>query len=343
VGKFIQKLEQVAGVLQVEVLDLRMIPVRQLFLRFPRIIRDIAKQNGKMVEINFFGEETEIDKQIAERLVDPLTHIIRNAVDHGLEDAERRRFIGKPETGRITLGAAQEGDYIIISVRDDGKGLNLEKIREKGVKMGLIKQGVTLREDELVNLIFLPGFSTTDHISDISGRGVGLDIVYNSIKELKGDVEIDYHTNQGTTFQLKVPLTLAIIQSFLVKVGGQIFGIPSAEVMESLLVDVDSIHKFSDKMVYSLRQEAITVVDLNNLFNFTKTVNSSKTPLIIVKYGRYKLGLMVEALIGQEEIMIKQINKALAENPLLAGAALLGNGEIALILNITEIIKKAFI
>lgn len=146
--KLIHKLEQVAGILQVEVLDLRMVPVRQLFLRFPKIIRDIAKQSGKMVEINFFGEETEIDKQVAEQLADPLTHVIRNAVDHGLEDGERRKFINKPETGKITLGAAQEGDYIIISVSDDGKGLDLEKIRDKGIQLGLIKQSAQLRPDE---------------------------------------------------------------------------------------------------------------------------------------------------------------------------------------------------
>lgn len=177
-------------------------------------------------------------------------------------------------------------------------------------------------------------------MSDISGRGVGLDIVYNSVKMLKGDVEIETHVNLGTTFRLKVPLTLAIIQSFLVKVSGQIFGIPSAEVVESLSVDVNGFHKFSDKMVYSLRQEVINVIDLSVMFDLPKIAHTGRTPLIIVKYGRYKLGLIVEEFIDQQEIMIKQINKALVENPLISGAAILGDGDIALILNIHEIIKK---
>jgi two-component system chemotaxis sensor kinase CheA len=335
-----QKLEQISGILQREVMDLRMIPVRQLFLRFPKIVRDIAKQKGKMVELVFFGEDTEIDKQIAEKIADALTHLIRNAVDHGLEGHDQRIASGKTDYGRITLGASQEGDFIILSVIDDGRGLNFEKIKAKAVKNCLIQSDQEPTEAELTKLIFYPGFSTIEQVSDISGRGVGLDVVQNSIKELKGDIEVDTKANQGTAFRLKLPLTLAVVQSFLVKIGGQIFGLPASEVVESLAVNPAHFHKFADKQIFTLRDEAIPVIDLHDFFNYRKPDVFEKTPLIIVKYGRLKIGLLVEDLIGQEEIIIKQINRALTENPLISGAALLGTGEIALILNVHEIIQR---
>ena len=335
-----QKFEQVVGIIQRGVMDLRMIPVRQLFYRFPKIVRDIAKQKGKMVELGFFGEDTEIDKQIAERVADPLTHIIRNAVDHGLEDRETRLQFGKTDYGRITLGASQEGDSIIITISDDGQGLNLERIKAKALKNNLIKQDDILTDDEVIKLIFQPGFSTAEQVSDISGRGVGLDVVQHSIKDLKGDIEIETNLNQGTTFRLKVPLTLAVVQSFLVKIGGQIFGFPAGDVIESMTVNPDHFHRFADKLLFTLRDEAISIIDLHQYFQFDKPENMDRTPLIVVKYGRTKAGLIVEELMGQEEIIVKQINRAMSENPLISGAALLGSGDIALIINIHELIRR---
>lgn len=335
-----QKLEQVTGSLQAEVMDLRMVPVRTLFSRFSRIAHDIAKQRGKLVELKFSGEETEIDKEIAEHLVDPLTHLIRNAVDHGLENEEARLKKGKPRAGQLLLEAYQEGDKIVISVSDDGQGLNIDKIRETGIRNGLIREDEEIAAEDLRKFIFQPGFSTADKVSDISGRGVGLDVVQESIKKLKGEIVVDSTPGQGTSFQLKVPLTMAIIQSFMVKLGGQFFGIPASEVVESLAVKAGDIHRIADKLVFSLRQEVITLIDLGKVLGCRRAASYEKIPLIVVKHGRMNYGLLVDELVGQEEIMIKQINKALAENPLISGAAFVGNGEIALILDTHQIIDK---
>lgn len=203
----VERLEQFIGVFQVEIMDLRMVPVRQIFTRFPRILRDVAKRSGKSVDLRLLGGETEVDKEIAEKLVDPLTHLIRNAVDHGLESGAERKALGKPETGTVTLGASQEGDYIVFTVADDGKGLDIPKIKAKAYQEGIMPPGKDLSDDEAMRLIFRPGFSTADQVSEISGRGVGLDVVESSLKGLKGEVEVESHPSRGTTFRLKVPLT----------------------------------------------------------------------------------------------------------------------------------------
>ena len=332
--KTVQKLEQITTSFQEDIIDLRMVPVHQLFSRFPKIVRDVAKKSGKSVELTIFGEDTEIDKQMAENLVDPLTHIIRNAVDHGLECKEKRHDMGKPEVGRVTLGAYQDGNHIVISVSDDGRGLDLNKIKEKAIRNGILKEDATISDDEAYKLIFAPGFSTADKISDISGRGVGLDVVLNSINALKGDVEVDTQLDQGTTFNLKVPLTLAIIQALLIKIGDQTFGISSGDVLESLMIEKEMVHVVADQKVFTLRQEAFPIIDLRDLFGFVKTSDLEQFPLVVVRNGRAKMGLVVDKLIGQEEIVIKQINSAFPNNPLIAGAAVLGGGELALIINI---------
>lgn len=332
--KAVQKLEQITVSFQEDIIDLRMVTVRQLFSRFPKIIRDVAKKSGKSVELSVFGEDTEIDKQMAENLVDPLTHIIRNAVDHGLESKDQRLNLGKPETGRVTLGAYQDGDYIVISVSDDGKGLDPNKIKEKAIKNGILKEDAKISDEEAYKLIFAPGFSTADKISDISGRGVGLDVVLSSINTLKGDVEVDTQLNQGTTFNLKVPLTLAIIQALLIKVGNQTFGISSGDVLESLMIEKEMIHIVAGQKVFTLRQEAFPIIDLRDLFGIDKTSDLEQLPLVVVRSGHAKVGLIVDKLVGQEEIVVKQINPAFPNNPLIAGAAFLGGGELALIINI---------
>ncbi len=335
--KVVQKLEQLTANFQEDIMDLRMVPVRQLFTRFPKIIRDVAKKKDKQVELTIFGEDTEIDKQMAENLVDPLTHIIRNAVDHGLESGDQRIAVGKPEIGHVTLGAYQDGDYIVIRVSDDGGGLDLNKIKEKAVKNGILDADDKISEDEAYKLIFAPGFSTAEAISDISGRGVGLDVVLNSINALKGDIEVVTERNKGTTFNLKVPLTLAIIQALLVKVGKQFFGIPSSDVLESLMIEKGDIHTVTDQMVYTLRQEAFPIIDLREIFGFGKGSDLEQIPLVVFKNGRGKMGLIVDELAGQEEILIKQINPAFPNNPMISGAASLGGGEIALIINIRNL------
>lgn len=333
-NKAIQKLEQLVAVFQEDIMDLRMVPVRQLFSRFPKIVRDVAKKSDKRVELTIFGEETEIDKQVAENLVDPLTHMIRNAVDHGLESGDQRQALGKPEVGRVKLGAYQDGDYIVISISDDGKGLDVKKIRDKALKNGILKADEKLSDEDAYKLIFAPGFSTAEKVSDISGRGVGLDVVANSINALKGDIEVDTQPNRGTTFRLKVPLTLAIIQALLVKVGNQPFGIPSSDILESLLIDRREIHSITDQKIYTLRQEAFPIIDLRKHLGFGDAVELEQIPLVVFKNGHGKMGFIVEELLGQEEVMVKQINSAFPNNPTIAGAAILGDGEIALMINV---------
>lgn len=335
--KSVQKLDQLIAAFHEDIMDLRMIPVRLLFSRFPKIVRDVAKKRNKQVELIIFGEDTEIDKQIAENLVDPLTHLIRNAVDHGLESGNERLAAGKQAIGRIKLGAYQDGDNIIINISDDGRGLDPSKIRDKAVKNDLVKDNDKLSDDEIYKLIFAPGFSTAEAISDISGRGVGLDVVLNSINLLKGDIEVNTQLNRGTTFLLKVPLTLAIIQALLIKVGNQSFGIPSGDVLESLIIDEREIHTVADQMIYNLRQEAFPIVDLRKLFGAENNTGSDQIPLVVFRNSHGKMGLIVEELIGQEEVVIKQINPAFPNNPTIAGAAILGDGEIALMINVHNI------
>jgi two-component system chemotaxis sensor kinase CheA len=335
--KAVQKLDQLIAVFHEDIMDLRMVPVRQIFTRFPRIIRDVAKKKNKQVELTIFGEDTEIDKQVAENLADPLTHMVRNAVDHGLENGAERIAIGKPEVGQVKLGAYKDGDYIVISISDDGRGLDPKQIRDKAVKNGLIKNEQQLSDDEIFKLIFAPGFSTAEKVSDISGRGVGMDVVLNSINLLKGDIEVNTQLNRGTTFLLKVPLTLAIIQTLLVKIGDQSFGIPSGDVLESLLIDGNEIHTVADQMIYNWRQDAFPIIDLRKRFGVQNDAESDQIPLVVFKNSYGKMGLIVDELVGQEEVVIKQINPAFPNNPTIAGAAILGDGEIALMINVHNI------
>ncbi len=339
-SKIVQELDQTVSILQIGAMDLRMIPVRQLFSRFPKIVRDITKLLGKKVELHFVGEDTEIDKHIAEELIDALTHLLRNAVDHGLEDMETRKKLGKDPTGHITLGARQEGSHIVISVTDDGRGLNLEKIKEKALASGLIAEDSNLSDEELIRIIFAPGFSTTTEVSELSGRGVGMDVVKTNLKKLQGDIDVQTEPGRGTTFLLRVPLTLAIIQSFMVKVGGQIFGIPVADVVQSIVIKEEEIHQVGDQLIFYRYPETIPLVDLGEYFRFPFEQDKMRIPVVIINSGRGHVGFIVEELIGLEDIMIKPINKAMGELQQIAGAAILGSGQIGLILNHQQIAQQ---
>ncbi|HEY8392291.1 MAG TPA: chemotaxis protein CheA [Capillibacterium sp.] len=336
----LQELNQAVSKLQMSAMDLRMIPVRQLFTRFPKIVRDIAKQLGKKVELHFVGADTEIDKHMGESLIDALTHLLRNAIDHGIEDPKEREAQGKDPTGHVTLSARQEGSFIVIGVTDDGRGLNLEKIRKKALATGLINENSNLSQKEIINLIFSPGFSTADRVSEISGRGVGMDVVLTNLKKLQGDIDVLTEPGQGTTFLLKVPLTLAIIQSFMVKVGGQIFGIPVTDVVQSIIIKEEEIHEVGGHLIYYRYPETIPLVHLGEFFRFPYTQKDERIPVVIINCGRGHAGFVVEELIGIEDIMIKPINEAISEHNLIAGAALLGNGKIGLILNHQQIAQQ---
>ncbi len=339
--KTLQELDQVYGELQTDILDLRMVPIKQLFSRFPKSIRDMAKQCGKKVEAQFYGEETEIDKQIVEELIDPLTHLLRNAIDHGLETVEERVKVGKEPSGRITFEARQEGSYIIIVLSDDGRGLNLEKIRGKAILSGLIKETEQLSRQEVIDLIFAPGFSTTEKVGDLSGRGVGLDVVKNAIKRLRGSIEVSTEFGKNTIFTVKIPLTLAIIQSFMVELNGQIFGIPVTDVLQSIVIKESEIHDLEGKKVYYRYPEVIPLIDLGEEFNFSYEKKPEQLRVVIVNCGRSHVGLIVEELLGLEEVMIKRVNKSLGTTRNIAGAALLGSGEIALIIDTQSVVGSA--
>lgn len=332
-GKSIQELEQVTSNLQDKTMDLRMIPMRRLFARFPKIVRDTARQGGKKVELNFSGEDTEIDKQIAEALVDPLTHLLRNSVDHGLEESGERKKLGKSETGHIFVEARQEGGHIVINVTDDGRGLNLDRIRAKASNLGLISVEDNLSEDELTALIFKPGFSTTERVNDISGRGVGLDVVKDKISRLKGSIEVKTEFQKGTTFSLRLPLTLAIIQAFMIRLGGQMFGLPVTDMERSIVIKESEIHHVDGKLLYYRYPEVIPLLDLGKHFKFSCKHDPLRMPVVIINYGRSRVGFIVQELLGLEEIMIKSLHKTIGEITDISGAAFLGSGDIALILD----------
>jgi two-component system chemotaxis sensor kinase CheA len=339
-GKAVRQLELAADLLQVSATGLRMVPIRQLFGRFPMIVRDVAKKKEKSAELKFFGEDTEIDKRMAEQLVNPLTHIIRNAVDHGLESPEARTAAGKNPVGTVTMGASQEGDRIVISVSDDGQGLNLEKIRKKALQKQLITEDESLKKEDILKLIFRPGFSTADQVSDISGRGVGLDVVHEAITTLKGDIEVESNEGEGTTFRLRVPLTLAIIQIFMGRVGGQNYGIPLDDVLGSLLIGRNGLERRADGLTYRLMDEDIPVVDLGEILGGEPTKIHPQTPLVIVKHNAQTFGVLIDEMTGQERVILKQINGALENNPLFSGAAFLNSGDMVLVLNSQMLIKN---
>ncbi|NLY89776.1 MAG: chemotaxis protein CheA [Firmicutes bacterium] len=332
-GKSIQELEQITNNLQDRTLELRMIPMRRLFARFPKIVRDIARQSGKKVELKFSGEDTEIDKEIAEELVDPLTHLLRNSVDHGLEESEERKKLGKDETGHILVEARQEGGHIVINVTDDGRGIDLEKVREKALGLGLISNEEYLSNRELTALLFHPGFSTAEQVSDVSGRGVGLDVVKDKINELKGSIEVKTEFGQGTTFSLRLPLTLAIIQAFMVKIGDQVFGLPVTDMERSLVIKESEIHYVNGRPIYYRYPEVIPLLDLGKRFNFPFKHDPLRMPVVIVNYGRSRVGFVVQELLGLEDIMIKSLQKSMGKITDISGAAFLGSGDIALILD----------
>ena len=332
-----QQLDILTESIQQNVMSLGMVPIKQLFGRFPLIVREVAKKKSKQVELVCFGEDTEIDKRMAEQLVNPLTHLVRNAIDHGLEGPERRKESGKPQIGTVTLRAEEEGDYIVISVSDDGLGLDAEKIRSKAVKQGLIKNDDPISHDRLLNLIFQPGFSTADTVSDISGRGVGLDVVRDSINDLKGEIEVNTVLGKGTVFRLKVPLTLAVIQTLLVKAGEQTFGIPLDDVVGSLLIKPEELERHGEQIFCKLPDgEEISVLNLNSVLNIPER-NSRTHPMLIIKGQKQPLGLVTEEIAGQEKVVLKQINRALETNPIILGAAFLGGGEMAVMLNTQKI------
>jgi two-component system, chemotaxis family, sensor kinase CheA len=335
-------LGRVANELQEGVMRVRMLPIAQLFNRYPRLVHDLARNSGKKVSLQLRGEDTELDKMVIERIADPLVHIIRNAVDHGLETPEERLSKGKPETGILQLNAYHESNHVVIEIDDDGRGVNLERIKAKAIEKGLIGESAAsqLSEREIINLILIPGFSTADKITHTSGRGVGMDVVKKNIEKLNGTLEVDTMPGRSTRIRIKIPLTLAIIPALLVHVLDELFTIPLSVVDETLRVFKDEISVIEGVDVMYLRDETIPLIRLREVFNMdTRKEIAEKFFVVIVNTGERRVGLIVDHMLGQEEVVIKPLEDYLQENSGFSGATILGDGQISLILDVYELIK----
>lgn len=335
-GKLTKRMNFVTSELQMQVLKMRMIPVEKVFKKFPRIVRSLARDLGKEVDLQIFGEETELDRSVVDEIGDPLIHLIRNAMDHGLETPDERIAAGKARTGTLVLGAIHEGNSIIISIKDDGKGIDADRVGRKAVEKGLIteEQLAVMPQREIYDLIFLPGFSTKDKASDLSGRGVGMDVVKTNIKKLNGLIEVKSEQGAGSEFILRLPLTLAIIQSLLVEVEGEIYSIPLAAVLETLRVDQREFHVIGGQEVLKLRDMVLPLVRLEQVFNVKRSGEQDNfCYIVVIGSADKRVGLVVTRLVGQQEVAIKSLGNYLANVPGIAGSTILGDGRVALIVD----------
>jgi two-component system chemotaxis sensor kinase CheA len=343
-GKFSDALafqSRVLGELQKSVMKIRMVPVEQLFRRFPRLVRDVGKQLNKDVSLELAGQNTDLDKSILDALAEPLAHLVRNAAGHGIESAAEREAAGKPARGTIRLNAFHEGDQVVIEVSDNGRGLDREKIVQRTVERGILTAEETSRlsNSEVFRLIFMPGFSTADQITEISGRGVGLDVVQNALEGLKGAIELDSEPGKGTKFRLLVPLTLASIQALLFRVGGRLYAVPLASVVEITRITEADVHRMEDHEIFQLREQVLTLVRLSRLVNHSQHEKAGRTFVIVIGTGTRRFGLAVDSLMGEQELVIKALEDALVTSPLVSGASILGDGTVVLILNIPAVLS----
>lgn len=344
-SKAVSNLDVVTADLQLAVMKTRMQPIKKVFGRFPRVVRDLSRSLKKEIKLELVGEETDLDKNLVEALADPLVHLVRNAVDHGIEPPEDRQAVGKPREGLVVLTASQEGDHIILSIKDDGKGMNADVLRGIVVKKGLMDEETATRldEKECYNLIFMPGFSTKTEISDVSGRGVGMDVVKTRINQMNGVVEIDSVEGEGSTIIIKVPLTLAIMPTLMVVLGGQAFALPLASVLEILDLDLRTTNVVDGQQVIMVREKALPIFYLSEwLVNDTNyTVDKQVTGhVVVVNSGGRQVGFVVDQLIGQEEVVIKPLGAKLQGLAGLAGATITGDGKIALILDVPGLMAR---
>jgi two-component system chemotaxis sensor kinase CheA len=328
------------------VLKIRMVPVEQLFRRFPRVVRDIAKVCGKDVALELAGEHTDLDKGILDALAEPLTHMVRNAVDHGIEAADERIAAGKPARGTISLNAFHQGTQVVIEVRDDGGGIDLELVRAQAVRNGLLKaeEAERMNPQDLLNVIFEPGFSTAAEVTEVSGRGVGMDVVRTVVDRLKGTIQISSAKGKGTTIQLRVPLTLASIQTLLFRVGGRLFAVPLSSVIEITRIHEQEIHRVDQREVLRLREQILTLVRLNKLSRLHAVESAGekkkKNFVVVIGQAEKRFGLLVDSMVGEEELVIKALPGELVSSDLVSGASILGDGTVVLILNVPAIVTR---
>jgi len=337
----IEYLERITTNLHTSVMKVRMVPLESVVNRFPRMIRDLSKKLDKKMELYISGEDTELDRTVIDEIGDPLLHLLRNAADHGLESNEERAALGKPETGSIILNAFQEGNNVVIEVKDDGKGIDAEKIKAKAISKGTItaEQGDAMSDKEIIDLLFRPSFSTAEKISDVSGRGVGLDVVKTKIESLGGDVEVRTTLGQGSNFIIRLPLTLAIIQSLMVELGTEKYAIPLGSIQTIEDIPVSDVKYVQTKEVINLRGTVIPLIRLNDVLDVesVKAQDENLTVVIVTK-GDKLAGFVVDNLIGQQEIVIKSIGKYINNSKMISGATILGDGEVALILDVNTLV-----
>ena len=335
----IEYLERITTNLHDAVMKVRMVPIERVFNRFPRMVRDVSKELGKEINLEMSGEETEVDRTVIDEIGDPLIHLIRNSIDHGIESPEKRKESGKNDMGTVKLKAYPDGNNVVIEVEDDGDGIDIEKVRIKSVQRGLISEerANDLSKDEVVELLFRAGFSTSDVISDISGRGVGLDVVKTKIESIGGLVEVETHKGKGTKFIIRLPLTLAIIQALLIRLQKEIYAIPLNSIGEISTINRSQIRKVQNQEVVLFRNKTLPLIYLGDVLGLNISKESEDMTIVIVKKGDKEAGLIVDNLIGQQEIVIKSLGKYLAGIKHLAGATILGNGQISLILDVNSL------
>ncbi|ADD69604.1 CheA signal transduction histidine kinase [Denitrovibrio acetiphilus DSM 12809] len=328
--------------LQLAVMKTRMVPIGKVFNKFPRMVRDLCRDMGKDVDLVISGEETELDKSVVEEIGDPLIHMIRNSVDHGVEVPEIRRKRGKPDKGIVNLSAYHEGNHIVVEIKDDGAGMDAEVLKAKAVEKGVITidEAKNLDNESAYGLVFKPGFSTAAQITDVSGRGVGMDVVKTNIEKLNGIINIESELGHGTRFRLKLPLTLAIIQALLVDVSGEIFAIPLVSVIETVRIKETEIHSFEGREVLKLRDSVLSLIRLDEIYELQESLNDD-IYVVVVGLAEKRLGFVVNKLVGQEEIVIKSLGDYLSGNEGIAGATIMGDGRVRLIIDVAGVMEIA--
>jgi two-component system chemotaxis sensor kinase CheA len=333
---------RVLGELQKSVMKIRMVPVDQLFRRFPRVVRDVARSRNKDIVIEIAGQNTDLDKGILDALADPISHLVRNAADHGIETAAERQAAGKSPQGVIRLDAYHDGDQVVIEISDDGRGLEREKILRRAIERSILteEEAHRLNEAEVLQLIFAPGLSTAEEVTEISGRGVGMDVVKSTVEGLKGSIQIRTEPAHGTTFRLLVPLTLASIQALLFRVHGRLYAVPLASVVEITRLAEDEIHQVNGHEVFRLREQVLTLARLDELGVNLKPERPRRAYVVIIDAGTRRFGLAVESLVGEEELVIKALEDDLLNSPLVSGASILGDGTVVLILNVPAVVSR---
>jgi two-component system chemotaxis sensor kinase CheA len=328
--------------IQESIMKVRMVPIGQVFDRFPRMVRDLAKARNKEIKLEINGAETDLDKTIVDEVGEPLMHLVRNCVDHGIEEPDARERRGKPRTGTVKLNAFHEGNQVIIEIRDDGGGINLEKVRERGIKQGLITEADRPTDREIIELIFTPGFSTAEQVTDVSGRGVGMDVVKKTILRLKGVFDVDSVLGEGTRFSMKLPLTLAIIQALLVRVANELYSIPLDSVIESQRIDAADVRSVHGNEVITLRGGVVPLIRVGEFFNLTSERDPDKVMIVIVGLQGRQVGLVVDSFQGEQEIVIKPLSDVIGRIAGISGATILGNGLISLIIDVHSLVASAY-